>query len=172
MHPNPRKTTTVRRLGAVDISAIRDAVLAIPESTWDAENASKPNKFEALDRTRHIVFRFIDSPKDWRKSHDRPAWAEWRERLMPVMEQATRPYGYARGVYPRVMFARMAPGSIAVTGTANLRASGQSAITGSPTSTTHPRRITTRARPMASITCSSPGGKVSSILNRSAFQTV
>jgi hypothetical protein len=112
MHANPRKTTTVRHLGKVDISSIRDAVLAIPESVWDAENAAKPNKFEALDRTRHIVFRFIDSPKDWRKSHDRPAWAEWRERLLPIMELATRPYGYARGVYPRVMFARMAPGGI------------------------------------------------------------
>jgi len=112
MHPNPRKTTTVRHLGAVDISGLRDAVLAIPESVWNAENASKPNRYEALDRTRHIVFRFVDSATDWRKSHDRPAWAEWRERLMPVMERATRPYGYARGVYPRVMFARMAPGGI------------------------------------------------------------
>lgn len=112
MHPNPRKTTTVRHLGKVDISRLRDAVLAIPESTWDAENAAKPNRYEALDRTRHIVFRFIDSAKDWRNSHDRPAWAEWRELLVPVMEQATRPYGYAHGVYPRVMFARMAPGGI------------------------------------------------------------
>ena len=40
MHANPRKTTTVRHLGNVDISSIRDAILAIPESVWDAENAS------------------------------------------------------------------------------------------------------------------------------------
>lgn len=112
MHPNPRKTTTVRHLGAVDISAIRDAVLAIPESVWDAENASKPNRYEALDRTRHIVFRFVDNTRDWRGSHDRPAWAEWAPRLLPVMQRATESYGYANGVYPRVMFARMAPGGI------------------------------------------------------------
>lgn len=112
MHPNPRKTTSVRQLGSVDISGLRDAVLAIPESVWEAENASKPNKFEALDRTRHIVFRFIDDPNDWRQSHDRAAWAEWAPRLLPVMEQATRPYAYARGAYPRVMLARMAPGGI------------------------------------------------------------
>jgi hypothetical protein len=112
MHANPRKTTSIRPLGKVDISGIRDAILAIPESTWDAENADKPNKFEALDRTRHIVFRFVDDFRDWRGSHDRPLWSEWRERLLPVMEQATRPYGYARAAYPRVMLARMAPGGI------------------------------------------------------------
>jgi hypothetical protein len=112
MHANPRKTTSIRPLGKVDISGIRDAILAIPESTWDAENADKPNKFEALDRTRHIVFRFVDNTRDWRASHDRPLWDEWRERLLPVMEQATRPYGYARAAYPRVMLARMAPGGI------------------------------------------------------------
>ena len=112
MYPNPRKTTTMRHLGTIDISPLREAILAIPESVWDAENAAKPNRYEALDRTRHIVFRFIDSPLDWRKSHDRPVWEEWRDRLLPVMERATRAYGYARGGYPRVMFARMAAGGI------------------------------------------------------------
>lgn len=112
MLPNPRKTTSVRPLGSVDISDIRDAVLAIPEGVWDAENADKPNRFEALDRTRHIVFRFVSDTRDWRKSYDRPLWADWRERLFPVIEQATRAYGYARAAYPRVMLARMAPGGV------------------------------------------------------------
>lgn len=112
MYVNPRKTTSVRQLGNVDITAIREAILAIPESVWDAENADKPNPFEALDRTRHIVFRFVDDTGDWRRSHDRPLWAQWRERLLPVMEQATRPYGYVHAEYPRVMLARMAPGGV------------------------------------------------------------
>jgi len=109
---NPRKTTSVRQLGAVDIEALLAAVRMIPESVWDAENADKPNKFEALDKTRHIVFRFVDSTRDWRGSHDRPAWAQWRDLLQPVMAQAVRDYGYSRGVFPRVMFARMAPGGV------------------------------------------------------------
>jgi len=109
---NPRKTLSVRDLGTVDIAALRAAVLAIPDAAWEAENASKPNKFEALDRTRHIVFRFVDSVRDWRGSHDRPLWAQWREVLWPVMEAATKPYGYARATFPRVMLARMAPGGI------------------------------------------------------------
>ena len=109
-YANPRKTTTVRRLGPVDISALKAAVLALPEVQWDAENATKPNRFEALDKTRHIVFRFVDSVRDWRSSHDRPAWAEWRVLLEPVMQAAVVSYGYANGQFPRVMFARMAPG--------------------------------------------------------------
>lgn len=109
---NPRKTPTVRALGCVDIAALQAAVLAIPEEVWCAENAAKPNKFEALDATRHIVFRFIDSPRDWRSSHDRSMWPQWRELLEPVLAQAVFPYGYAQGVFPRVMLARMAAGGV------------------------------------------------------------
>lgn len=109
-YPNPRKTKTVRRLGPVDIGALREAVRGIPEELWDAENADKPNRFEALDVTRHIVFRFVSNFQDWRDSHDRRLWAEWRTLLEPVMAQATASYGYARGEYPRVMLARMRAG--------------------------------------------------------------
>jgi hypothetical protein len=109
-YANPRKTTSIRRLGPVDIAALKAAVLAIPEAVWDAENAGKPNRFEALDRTRHIVFRFVDSVRDWRGSHDRPAWAEWRALIEPVLQRAVAPYAYVNGVFPRVMLARMAAG--------------------------------------------------------------
>ncbi|MEN5362787.1 aspartyl/asparaginyl beta-hydroxylase domain-containing protein [Brevundimonas intermedia] len=109
---NPRKTRGVRRLGLVDIAALKAAVQAIPEAEWDAQNAAKPNKLDALDATRHIVFRFIDSGRDWRASHDRRAWPQWRGLLEPVMAQAVRDYGYARGVFPRVMLARMGPGGV------------------------------------------------------------
>lgn len=109
---NPRKTTTIRKLGPVDITALRAAVLAIPESVWEAENAAKPNKFEVLDQTRHIVFRFISSPRDWRGSYDCPAWTQWRGLLEPVLAETVRAYGYARGAFPRVMLARMPAGGV------------------------------------------------------------
>lgn len=110
--PNPRKTTTVRALGPVDIAALKTAVGALPEAVWDAENAAKPNKFGVLEDTRHIVFRFVDSPRDWRGSHDRPAWADWRGVIEPVLSEAVRPYGYGHGVFPRVMLARMPAGGV------------------------------------------------------------
>jgi len=112
MNPNPRKTGSVRPLGAVDIAALRAAVLALPEAVWDAENAAKPNRFNALDSTRHIIFRFVSRLRDWRGSFDGPLWAEWRPLIEPVLTAATADYGYARGAFPRVMLARMAPGGV------------------------------------------------------------
>jgi hypothetical protein len=110
MYSNPRKTQSVRRLGTLDVTRLREAVLAIPEAEWDAENADKPNRFEALTSTRHIVFRFVTNFIDWRTSFDRPLWAGWRPLLEPILEQATADYGYQRGAFPRVMLARMAAG--------------------------------------------------------------
>jgi len=112
IHANPRKTESVRELGTVDIDRLREAVLAIPEAVWDAENASKPNRFGALDATRHIVFRFVSNFRDWRDSYDGPLWTEWKSLLEPVLAEATKPYGYPEGAYPRVMLARMAPGGV------------------------------------------------------------
>lgn len=112
MHANPRKTPGFRDLVEIDITALREQVLAIPEAIWDSENATKPNKFDALSSTRHIVFRFVSSPLSWAQSYDRPIWAAFRDAVMPVIEQAVAPYGYARGGYPRIMLARMAAGGV------------------------------------------------------------
>lgn len=109
---NPRKTTGVRPLGRVAIEALARAVAAIPEAVWDAENARKPNRFDVLGQTRHIVFRFIDSPRDWRGAYDCPPWAAWRPLLQPVLDAAVADYGYARGAFPRVMLARLPAGSV------------------------------------------------------------
>jgi hypothetical protein len=109
---NPRKTTDIRELGPVDISALLEAVLALPDAVWDEENASKPNKFEALDSTRHVVFRFVANFRDWRDAYDRPLMEEWRSLLQPVLDQAVKAYGYTRGSFPRIMLARMAPGGV------------------------------------------------------------
>ncbi|TBR13632.1 MAG: aspartyl beta-hydroxylase [Lysobacter sp.] len=109
---NPRKTSSIRRLGVVDIKVLQQAVAELPEHVWDAENAGKPNRFEALDSTRHIVFRFVDGFLDWRRSSDRGLWKEWQPLLEPVLAAATSAYGYVHAAYPRVMLARMAPGGV------------------------------------------------------------
>jgi hypothetical protein len=112
MYPNPRKTKTIRRLGTIDIAGLREKVLALPEEVWDAENSDKPNRFGALDATRHIIFRFVSNFRDWRQSYERPLWNEWKQLLEPVLAAATAEFGYVRGAFPRVMLARMAPGGV------------------------------------------------------------
>jgi len=112
MYPNPRKTQSIRKLGTVDIERLREAVLAIPEEQWNAENAAKPNRFGALDATRHIIFRFVSDFVDWRQSYERPLWSDWKPLLEPVLTAATADYGYARAAFPRVMLARMGPGGV------------------------------------------------------------
>lgn len=112
MTVNPRKTGSVRRLGVVDIARLKEAVLAIPEDIWQRENADKPNRFDALDRTCHIPFRFVRDFDDWRVSDNMRLWSEWSDLLEPVLKQATAAYGYERGAYPRIMLARMAPGGV------------------------------------------------------------
>ena len=112
MYRNPRKTRAARPLGPVEIGELCEAVARIPEELWNLEDASKPNRFETLDRTRHIVFRFVKDLKDWRTDYERPLWHEWKPLLQPVLDAAVKPYAYARGVFPRVMLARMAPGGI------------------------------------------------------------
>ena len=112
IEPNPRKTKSIRRLGRVDVARLKEAVLALPDAIWDAENASKPNRFGALDATQHIIFRFVSDFRDWRQSYDRPLWNDWSPLVEPVLSAATAAYGYQRGGFPRVMLARMAPGGI------------------------------------------------------------
>lgn len=112
IYPNPRKTQSVRRLGSVDIRQLFEAVDAVSEQLWEQENRSKPNKFETLASTRHIVFRFVQTFADWRVFYDRPLWQEWKTVLEPVLTAATADYGYERGAFPRIMLARMAPGGV------------------------------------------------------------
>lgn len=110
MKKNPRKTDGVRFLGDVDVAELARAVAEIPAAVWDSENTHKPNKFEALDKTQHIVFRFVSDLHDHRVSYDLPIWNAWADKIIPVMQQATQLYGYKRAVYPRVMLAKMDPG--------------------------------------------------------------
>ena len=110
--PNPRKTEGIRKLGAVDIAAMREAALGLSESDWEAQDARKPNRHETLGATQHVIFRMVSNVSDWTRSYETPLWAEWRALLEPVLAAATSGYGYARGAFPRVMLARMALGGL------------------------------------------------------------
>ena len=55
MYANPRKTTSIKELGQIELGSLVDDILAIPESVWEMENASKPNRFETLDKTNRYA---------------------------------------------------------------------------------------------------------------------
>ena len=105
-----KKTKTVRELGAVDISAIKEDILNLPQELWKSEDTAKPNKFKELGRTEHIVFKFVKDYDNHTQTTEYPIWDEWKDRLEPILEQATKPYGYKDGGFSRIMLAKLPAG--------------------------------------------------------------
>ena len=110
---NPLKTTTVRDLGRVDLGLVPADVLATPDRAWDTPDdfAANYTKRGALRAASHIILRFCDRRLRPAPCYDMPAWAQWAPRLLPIMDAAVKPYGYAHGFYPRIMLARLPPGA-------------------------------------------------------------
>jgi hypothetical protein len=107
---NPNKTNRIRILGDVDISELKRRVLLIPEKIWTEQNEIKPNKFGVLDKTEHIVFRFIDNFKDHRSYSDKAVWEDWKDLIEPLLELTKKAYNYERAEYPRIMLAKLPAG--------------------------------------------------------------
>jgi len=104
------KTDFFNHLGPVDVDPLIERVKNIPESQWISENEDKPNKFARLNDTRHIIFRYINSGSDVFDFHEFPIWDEWKDALLPIMEQAAKSLGYENYRFPRIMFALLPAG--------------------------------------------------------------
>jgi hypothetical protein len=107
-----QKPQNILELGEVDISALKKTVLQTSEKVWDFENKDKENNFECFHHTRHIIFRFIKGMRDHRLFYSNPVWDFWQEKLLPVMNSAIVPYNFHKPVFPKVMLARLAAGSV------------------------------------------------------------
>lgn len=110
---NPNKTTRVRELGAVDVREVKAAVLATQPEAWDTPDdfQANYNKRGALRSAAHITLRFCDRRERPSRCYDLPAWQQWEPLLLPLMEAAVAPLNYARGFFPRIMFARLPAGA-------------------------------------------------------------
>jgi hypothetical protein len=106
------KPSHIRELGLVDIAALKAQVARVSERVWNAEDESKENRFDCFHHTRHIVFRFIEGMRDHRRYYSTPLWPAWQDALLPVLEEASAPYGFARPIYPKVMLARLAANAV------------------------------------------------------------
>lgn len=105
------KTDYFRHLGSADVEAVVERIKGIPESSWESENEAKPNKIAQLNDTRHIMFRFVTSTDNVFDFSDHPVlWDEWKDMLLPILEQAATKLGYTEYHFPRVMFARLPAG--------------------------------------------------------------
>jgi hypothetical protein len=108
---NPRRTKTIRELGSVDISSIKDDIANLSQEYWDKYNRLKPNYFGEFETTQHIVFKFVsDYHQPFPDLVEFPVWEEWKNKLEPVMKAATELYGYSESAYGKVMLAKLKRG--------------------------------------------------------------
>jgi hypothetical protein len=110
---NPNKTSHMKMLAHIDTTQLQKWVAHITPDQWDTEedfevNYNKHDK-GALRSTQHIIFKFSNKQKEPFTYFEGSRWKEWKEVLMPIMEQATAPYSYSKGFYPKVMLAKMPP---------------------------------------------------------------
>ena len=102
------KTDYFRHLGTADPTELIARATTIPESLWETENEAKPNKIAQLNETRHVMFRFITDTSNVFDYSDHPVlWNQWKDALLPVMNQAARALGYRDYRFPRAMLARV-----------------------------------------------------------------
>lgn len=105
------KTDFFRHLGSTPVSNLLERVQKVPESTWVSENEGKPNKLNNLNDAQHIMFRYVNGFEDVFNYRDYPIWEEWKDSLLPIMEQAAASLGYTDCRFPRVMLAKLPAGS-------------------------------------------------------------
>jgi len=109
---NYPKTDFFNRLGTANISALVERVRKIPESEWQQGDEDKPNKLNNLNDTSHIMFRYIAGFDKVFDSQDYPMWDDWKDLLLPIMNQAAQSLGYTDYRFPRVMLAKLPAGGV------------------------------------------------------------
>ena len=109
--PRVRKPSDgIRLLGPVDVEPLEAILSRLTDNVWREEDRNKPNQFDVLRHTRHVIFRFCDF-EDIRKVRSNPGWKIWHNSLLAVMDQASAAYGFTDPVYPKAMFASLAAAS-------------------------------------------------------------
>jgi len=105
------KTTRFRDLGEVDVSDLVAKLHTLAEDDWRGHDAAKPNRFDTLGGTQHLVMKFVHQvavPTAW---YALPAWEEWAPLVQPLLDETARRLGYASAEFPRVMLARLPAGA-------------------------------------------------------------
>ncbi|CAN5489779.1 hypothetical protein BH09BAC6_BH09BAC6_11800 [soil metagenome] len=112
MEKNYFKTIDVRSLGEVDVFPL---IQLLPKlmAEWDKESDYElnVNKMYSLSQVLHINFRWSDKNKEPVEYQSLELWETYKSVLLPIMQKAVQPIGYKKGYFPRVMLAKMHPGT-------------------------------------------------------------
>ena len=100
----------LRELGEVDISALRDAILAQDESAW-LEDSSRQETFEVHHDTESIVMVFVDLEK-WPEIvvSQEPGWDRLADVALPLMNDVISRLYPPGGTVIRAMAAKLLSG--------------------------------------------------------------
>lgn len=111
MEVNNQKTAGIRSLGPVDILPLLETLDGLKwDTTEDFDSNYNKNEHGALRKTQHAILRFADKRGDEIVYKNTSRWALWKDILLPIMDAATSAYGYTKGFYPKVMFAKLPAG--------------------------------------------------------------
>jgi hypothetical protein len=112
MEVNHFKTNNIRVLGEVDIKPILMMLPALIKE-WDKEEDFEVNhnKKHSLSQVNHINFRWSDKKSEPVEYFDLRLWDQFKEVLLPILIKTVQPIGYKKGFFPRIMLAKMAPGT-------------------------------------------------------------
>jgi len=110
---NPNKVQHgIRSLGKVDLSTIHELLATFPSDQWETKDSASPNpnkKGIFLRNTSHITLKFTAKNHSPYRIHYAPLWEKWSPVLLPFLEELVKPYGYEKGYFPIIMFAKLPP---------------------------------------------------------------
>jgi hypothetical protein len=91
-------------VGVLNLTA---KVESLSDTDWLEANSEKPNKFNALGKAQHLVFRFPKNLTSHEESYDTALWPDWKGLIEPIIEEAVKPFDYSKGYSPRIMLAKL-----------------------------------------------------------------
>lgn len=104
--------TPLRELGAIDSTALREAILAQDDAAWK-EDKYRQEEFEVHHATESIVVLFVDLDS-WPEVivKKEPGWPRIAEQALPVMNEIIEKFYPAGGTVIRAMAAKLLAGCV------------------------------------------------------------
>jgi len=100
----------LRELGAIDTTALRDAILGQEEAAWH-EDEYRQQTYHHHDQTQSIVLVFTDG-SNWpnHEVHKEPGWDRLADVAVPVMQEIIKKHYPTGGEVIRAMAAKLLAG--------------------------------------------------------------